>query len=114
MEDLIKRSDAIKAIINHCEDECYYRVDNWCPQCQKEEFQEAIKAIPSADRPQEHKLVDAQRYLIDALNKKIDALEEQNQVLKEVLFGKKGENDENVDVLQALQTVVLQRNRYGK
>ena len=52
-EDLIKRSDAIGAIINHCENECYYRVDNWCPQCQREEFEEAIKAVPSADRPQE-------------------------------------------------------------
>ena len=51
-EDLIKRSDAIGAITNHCENECYYRVDNWCPQCQREEFQEAIKAVPSADRPQ--------------------------------------------------------------
>ena len=51
-EDLIKRSDAIGAITNHCENECYYRVDNWCPQCQREEFQAAIKAVPSADRPQ--------------------------------------------------------------
>ena len=51
-DDLIKRSDAIWAITNHCENECYYRVDNWCPQCQREEFQEAIKAVPSADRPQ--------------------------------------------------------------
>ena len=50
-EDLIKRSDAIGAITNHCENECYYRVDNWCPQCQREEFEEAIKAVPSADRP---------------------------------------------------------------
>ena len=39
-------------------------------------------------------LVDAQRDLINALNKKIDALEEQNQVLKEMLFGKKGADDE--------------------
>lgn len=52
-DDLIKRSDAIGAITNHCENECYYRVDNWCPQCQREEFEEAIKAVPSADRPQE-------------------------------------------------------------
>lgn len=52
MSDLIKRSDAIGAITNHCENECYYRVDNWCPQCQREEFEEAIKAVPSADRPQ--------------------------------------------------------------
>ena len=51
-EDLIKREDAIRAITNHCENECYYRVDNWCPQCQREEFEEAIKAVPSADRPQ--------------------------------------------------------------
>lgn len=51
-DDLIKRSDAIGAITNHCENECYYRVDNWCPQCQREEFEEAIKAVPSADRPQ--------------------------------------------------------------
>ena len=51
-EDLIKKSDAIGAITNHCENECYYRVDNWCPQCQREEFEEAIKAVPSADRPQ--------------------------------------------------------------
>lgn len=51
MSDLIKKSDAIGAITNHCENECYYRVDNWCPQCQREEFQEAIKAVPSADRP---------------------------------------------------------------
>ena len=50
-DDLIKRSDAIGAITNHCENECYYRVDNWCPQCQREEFEEAIKAVPSADRP---------------------------------------------------------------
>jgi len=50
-DDLIRRSDAIKAITNHCENECYYRVDNWCPQCQREEFEEAIKAVPSADRP---------------------------------------------------------------
>ena len=52
MSDLIKKSDAIGAITNHCENECYYRVDSWCPQCQREEFQEAIKAVPSADRPQ--------------------------------------------------------------
>ena len=52
-DDLIKRSDAIGAITNHCENECYYRVDNWCPQCQREEFEEAIKAVPSADRPSE-------------------------------------------------------------
>ncbi len=52
-EDLIKKSDAIGAITNHCENECYYRVDNWCPQCQREEFEKAINAIPSADRPQE-------------------------------------------------------------
>ena len=51
-ENLIKRSDAIGAIINHCENDCYFRVDNWCPQCQREEFEEAIKAVPSADRPQ--------------------------------------------------------------
>ena len=51
-DDLIKRSDAIGAITNHCENECCYRVENWCPQCQREEFQEAIKAVPSADRPQ--------------------------------------------------------------
>ena len=51
MTDSIKRSDAIGAITNHCENECYYRVDNWCPQCQREEFQKAIKAVPSADRP---------------------------------------------------------------
>ena len=51
-DDLIKRSDAIGAITNHCEYECYYRVDHWCPQCQREEFEEAIKAVPSADRPQ--------------------------------------------------------------
>lgn len=50
-EDLIKRSDAIEAITNHCENECYYRVDSWCPQCQREEFQDAIKAIPSVDIP---------------------------------------------------------------
>ena len=48
-EDLIKRSDAIGAITNHCENECYFRVDNWCPQCQREEFEEAIKAVPSAE-----------------------------------------------------------------
>lgn len=52
-DDLIRRSDAIEAITNHCENECYYRADSWCPQCQREEFQDAIKAIPSADRPQE-------------------------------------------------------------
>ena len=51
-DDLIRRSDAIGAIANHCENECYYRVDSWCPQCQREEFQEAIKTVPSADRPQ--------------------------------------------------------------
>lgn len=51
-DDLIKRSDAIGAITNHCENECYYRVDNWCPQCQREEFQEAIKAVLSAETPQ--------------------------------------------------------------
>ena len=88
MEDLIRRADAIKAIddkINGSDNRLWLR--------------EIISELPSADRPQEHKLVDAQRYLIDALNKKINALEEQNQVLKEVLFGKKGENDENVDVL---------------
>ena len=39
-------------------------------------------------------LVDAQRDLINALNKKIDALEEQNQLLKDALFGKKGADDE--------------------
>ena len=39
-------------------------------------------------------LVDAQRDLINALNKKIDALEEQNQVLKEALFGAKGADDD--------------------
>ena len=51
-DDLIKRSDAIVAITNHCENECYYRVDNWCPQCQRKEFEEIINAIPSVDRPQ--------------------------------------------------------------
>ena len=51
-DDLIRRSDAIGEITNHCENECYYRVDNWCPQCQREEFQEAIKAVPSAETPQ--------------------------------------------------------------
>ena len=51
-DDLIKRSDVVGTIINHCENECYYRGDNWCPQCQREEFQEAIEAVPSADRPQ--------------------------------------------------------------
>ena len=51
-DDLIKRSDVVGAITNHCENECYYRGDNWCPQCQREEFQEAIEAVPSADRPQ--------------------------------------------------------------
>ena len=50
-DDLIRRSDAIDAITNHCENECYYRADNWCPQCQREEFEKAINAIPSADRP---------------------------------------------------------------
>ena len=46
-------------------------------------------------------LADAQRELINALNKKIDTLEkynqsikEQNQVLKDALFGKKGVNSE--------------------
>ena len=63
MSDLIRRSDAIGVITNHCENECYYRVDSWCPQCQREEFQEAIKAIPSADRPQgEWKSVKASIY----------------------------------------------------
>jgi len=41
-------------------------------------------------------LVDVQRDLINALNKKIDLLEEQNQMLKEMLFGKKDTDDEKV------------------
>ena len=61
-DDLIKRSDAIGAITNHCENECYYRVDNWCPQCQREEFQEAIKAVPSADRPKGEWIDEANEY----------------------------------------------------
>ena len=97
MEDLIKRSDAIKALKDNV---VGMGGDDFCEMgVHIDDIEAVVNAIPSADRPQEHKLVDAQRYLIDALNKKIDALEEQNQVLKEVLFGKKGENDENVDVL---------------
>lgn len=81
MEDgTIKRSDAIKAITNHCENECCYRADSWCPQCQREEFQEAINAVLPADRPQETCLKEAEillkatRNLLDKQNETIYVL----------------------------------------
>jgi hypothetical protein len=47
-EDCISRQAAIEIIKNYCENGCDYAEDNWCPSCQREQFIELLKAMPSA------------------------------------------------------------------
>jgi len=86
-DDLIKRDDVIEVLKdlqnNHLQ---------FCLIPFRQAI-ERVQALPFADRNLSN-LVDAQRILINALNEKIDALEEQNQVLKEVLLGKEGADDD--------------------
>lgn len=48
MEDLISRQAAIKVIKNYCENECDIAEDNWCPDCQYEQFVKLLEELPSA------------------------------------------------------------------
>jgi hypothetical protein len=50
MSDLINRQDAIELIKNYCENGCDIAEDNWCPSCQREQFIELLKALPSAQQ----------------------------------------------------------------
>lgn len=53
MDDLISRQAAIELIKSYCENGCDIAEDNWCPSCQREQFIELLKALPSAqsERP---------------------------------------------------------------
>lgn len=48
MNDSIYRQAAIELIKNYCENGCDIAEDNWCPSCQREQFIELLKALPSA------------------------------------------------------------------
>jgi len=47
MSDLISRQAAVELIKNYCENGCDIVEDNWCPSCQREQFMELLKAMPS-------------------------------------------------------------------
>ena len=46
-EDCISRQAAVELIKNYCENGCDIVEDNWCPSCQREQFMELLKAMPS-------------------------------------------------------------------
>lgn len=45
--DTISRQAAIDEIKNYCENGCDIAEDNWCPGCQREQFIELLKALPT-------------------------------------------------------------------
>lgn len=46
--DCVDRQAAIELIKNYCENGCDIAANNWCPSCQREQFIELLKALPSA------------------------------------------------------------------
>jgi hypothetical protein len=56
MNDSISRQAAIELIKNYCENGCDIAEDNWCPSCQREQFIELLKALPSAQSANSSKI----------------------------------------------------------
>ena len=48
MDKTISLQSAVELIKNYCENGCDLAEDNWCPSCQREQFIELLKALPSA------------------------------------------------------------------